>query len=1072
MKAAAAAQRTVRTQRTVTLPKPVQLKCGCGASAERSADECEQCSRGRKLQTKLRVNGPGDALEQEADRLAERVLSMPQPSHALHASAVSTATATGTTEAPAVVGEALSESGAALDADTRAFFEPRFGYDFSRVRIHASSLAERSADAVGARAFTVGSDVVFAPGEYAPGSSSGRRLLAHELAHVMQQEGPVSLSRMPVLQREPKKSKMAHILSLEDVLKDPIRNAKQKLNQQRVAHVYKNTSGRTDNGNAPVTLKTGEQVWIIKTLPGELWMQIESGAFKDFRPDEKAYVLAAFVEETPTAITTEPKPAPPQAEKPAEPAKPLTEDEKVQALRAGLPAEYRWVGDPDNLVTNALISGYLFSKYLWFHAPQYRQRAINFIEKVYKEYHENKLGVYEYEKKFGGLWTIQNNAMSRFFLAARDAMKHFREYVRKTNGGAFDERNWNDDIKMLMHAEEPFAVLLDGRKPGEMKKFGKLRSMMSLSAPKAFVTRVLDGAKSQISDKEYKLLARKLAQSSMLALPLMPVTAAGTAVGVAEDIYEQLKGLYEIASAPVEMGRQMIELIMMLMMDEDGARQLGVAMGEQEGKEIGDLATEDLITFTYKLYKKVAPLVVSIVLSFVSGGSAGAARMGAAFEKILSKSRKAQAIVSKIKALMPEKKLPRTPNLPDHAPKLPDAHRVPDTPKAPDAPKVEAPKVEAPKASVKRPDFDDAIAARRWAKDTLKLTDKTLEGMSPGAYKRLGELPDADLDRIDDLSEAARRYLLGCESPCPVDGPDLKKKLGKYTNNQIENLAKARAEKRRKAKGKALKKPDEPAPPADVPDVAPKPTKEWAKKALDLDDATVDTFGPAGIKDLFSLAESDLTRIRKLPRDVRRALLDSGKKGKVKLADIQHHLDTLTNDQITMLFDEGSLGAGVRFTPTDKQAARLRRITEALNDDTKWGEVTARDRLRLGKAYDAALGKLVRDIYSATKATVMHYTEVNAALFKKLAATGGRVLITEGRISGVGRFDMALIDFDKKVGVVIDIASTSTPRHEAKTRGYKKALEKMLKGHMSAKEMLYTGKNGEVLEKLKEVVIE
>src|SRR5687768_11563685 len=190
MKTTATAQRSVRTQRTVTLPKPVQLKCACGASAERSADECEQCARGTKLQTKLRVNAPGDALEQEADRLAEHVLSMPQPSHAVSAAPVSIAAATGTTEAPAVVGETLTEGGTNLDADTRAFFEPRFGYDFSRVRIHTGTQAARSTHVVGARAYTVGKDVVFAPGEYAPRSSAGRQLLAHELVHVMQQQGP------------------------------------------------------------------------------------------------------------------------------------------------------------------------------------------------------------------------------------------------------------------------------------------------------------------------------------------------------------------------------------------------------------------------------------------------------------------------------------------------------------------------------------------------------------------------------------------------------------------------------------------------------------------------------------------------------------------------------------------------------------------------------------------------------------------------------------------------------------------------------------------------------------------
>ncbi len=77
--------------------------------------------------------------------------------------------------------------GQPLNPAIRAFFEPRFGHDFSKVRIHADAQASESARAVNARAFTAGRDVVFGKGEYAPGTGEGRRLLAHELTHVVQQ---------------------------------------------------------------------------------------------------------------------------------------------------------------------------------------------------------------------------------------------------------------------------------------------------------------------------------------------------------------------------------------------------------------------------------------------------------------------------------------------------------------------------------------------------------------------------------------------------------------------------------------------------------------------------------------------------------------------------------------------------------------------------------------------------------------------------------------------------------------------------------------------------------------------
>jgi hypothetical protein len=88
---------------------------------------------------------------------------------------------------PPVVQEVLSSPGRPLDPDTRDLVEPRFGHDFGRVRLHTDARAAESARSVDALAYTVGTDVVFGPGQYAPRTPSGLRLLAHELAHVVQQ---------------------------------------------------------------------------------------------------------------------------------------------------------------------------------------------------------------------------------------------------------------------------------------------------------------------------------------------------------------------------------------------------------------------------------------------------------------------------------------------------------------------------------------------------------------------------------------------------------------------------------------------------------------------------------------------------------------------------------------------------------------------------------------------------------------------------------------------------------------------------------------------------------------------
>jgi hypothetical protein len=93
------------------------------------------------------------------------------------------------TEVPPSMYEVLRSAGQPLDPGTRAFFERRFGYDFSRVRVHTDAKAAESARAVNALAYTVGPDIALAPGQYASRTNKGQRLLAHELAHVVQQGG-------------------------------------------------------------------------------------------------------------------------------------------------------------------------------------------------------------------------------------------------------------------------------------------------------------------------------------------------------------------------------------------------------------------------------------------------------------------------------------------------------------------------------------------------------------------------------------------------------------------------------------------------------------------------------------------------------------------------------------------------------------------------------------------------------------------------------------------------------------------------------------------------------------------
>jgi hypothetical protein len=112
-------------------------------------------------------------------------------------------TGIGTSYAPSIVSEVLRSSGETFDQGTRAHFETRFGHDFSHVRVHSDSRAAESAGAVDALAFTVGNHIVFGPGQYQPGSFQGKKLIAHELSHTIQQSSAQWSSDVPLIVAPP-----------------------------------------------------------------------------------------------------------------------------------------------------------------------------------------------------------------------------------------------------------------------------------------------------------------------------------------------------------------------------------------------------------------------------------------------------------------------------------------------------------------------------------------------------------------------------------------------------------------------------------------------------------------------------------------------------------------------------------------------------------------------------------------------------------------------------------------------------------------------------------------------------
>ena len=212
----------------------LQRKYACGSPKSSLTGECEECKGKTRLQAKLTVGASNDPLEQEADRMAERVMRMPVPENAeirrqngnshiqrtcapcsqeYSAAEKEKRTVRLSNLCPKCAEEAKSKiqrksessitsnsslpdnfvstlgAGQPLDKANRDYFEPRFGNDFSKVRIHSGQQAAASASSINALAYTFGNHVAFGAGQYQPESIEGRKLLAHELTHVVQQSG-------------------------------------------------------------------------------------------------------------------------------------------------------------------------------------------------------------------------------------------------------------------------------------------------------------------------------------------------------------------------------------------------------------------------------------------------------------------------------------------------------------------------------------------------------------------------------------------------------------------------------------------------------------------------------------------------------------------------------------------------------------------------------------------------------------------------------------------------------------------------------------------------------------------
>ncbi len=197
--------------------QPVSSQCACGGS-------CPAC---QKKLNDINISQPADAAEMEADQIADKVMRIPagkttavesrkkspgailrkcstceDDEKKIHRKPVSTGGAV-PSQSAAHVSNAMSSGGHPLDSETRNFFEPRMGRDFGNVRVHSDSSANHSARAIDAKAYALGNNIVFGQNQYKPDSDSGKHLLAHELAHVVQSDNSSATINRQMIYRQP-----------------------------------------------------------------------------------------------------------------------------------------------------------------------------------------------------------------------------------------------------------------------------------------------------------------------------------------------------------------------------------------------------------------------------------------------------------------------------------------------------------------------------------------------------------------------------------------------------------------------------------------------------------------------------------------------------------------------------------------------------------------------------------------------------------------------------------------------------------------------------------------------------
>jgi hypothetical protein len=564
------------------------------------------------------IGEPGNAYEREADQIAEQITRSGAPKlerscacggtcakcetkgsdkeeHPVQAKPISS-NFTGEAAVPSPVRKAQLSAGQSLDHSARNFMESRFGHDFGGVRVHSDDAAALGAAAIQARAYTIGSDIFFGAGQYAPSTLHGKRLLAHELTHVLQQSGSATARvQRKALDKcdeaKPSGSPCASWTGPAQVarLKPFSARAHEDFAASKSLNLVTRILG--------ASLDPVEKAQLVRVACCQLNAEDAKTALQSFsnRTGHVGEIFGNFATATRCdllAILKQRATPAPQPEKPA--AAPTDVASAIKQALTGPPDK-----DTNRVARKALEASLPFN----LKDPAVLQLASQTVSDV----------------------------------AGAIVMVHYLDQADHALGHRKPDEPQQDPAAVLrVHRSGPYGTYGGVMIPVIAGAVGRPFAwvLYFVESVQAFIRGIGIGLSESISLEAAEEFGKRLALSFVTTVVLAPVFLAGLAVGLAD----MVKGFVETIVNIKEVIKATLDLLE-TMFSPDGhifAKGMGEAFGVEFGTKITEMSQMGQVRFTYELGRLVGPAVLFAVLSLLGIPEAMGAVVGTRILEILA----------------------------------------------------------------------------------------------------------------------------------------------------------------------------------------------------------------------------------------------------------------------------------------------------------------------------------------------------------------------------------------------------------------------------------------------------